>query len=217
MLKHWVEIRTAMSERSLRLLKGNPQASKELYGAVKKALEGRITHKEEVILKYLEEGFTSSQIAPWVGLTESTVNKYKWRMLDKFEEDIDKIIEEKPTIVSPKKEKIYVINWFKLMTMFREAQFSLYVESLPLSEARELVQKEFEPVSRITSDVFSNIYSKILGTKLDFYKGFCNFVPGDTLLYLHYQGPALEATARNLPVGSSVQISYIEIDEVKED
>ena len=217
MLKYWVEIRTAMLERNLKLLKSNPQAAKEMYGAAKKTLEGRLTYKEMSILKYLEEGFSPRQIAPWVGLTESTVNKYRWRILDKFEEDMDKFIAEKPVVIEPVKEKIYVVNWFKLMTMFREPKFSLYVESLTLSEARELVQKEFDPISRVTSDVFANIYSKILGTKLEFYKGFCNFVPGDTLLYLHYQGPALESTARNLPVGSSVQISYIEIDEVEED
>ena len=64
MLKHWVEIRTAMLERNLKLLKTNPSAAKEMYGAAKKVLEGRLTYKEMTILKYLEEGFTPKQIAP---------------------------------------------------------------------------------------------------------------------------------------------------------
>lgn len=166
-------------------------------------------------LKY--QGMTDKKVMKELNISPSVYNGIKKEVDKLMVAGLTEIKMEKgPKFLSPdRKPMMFLTHTFKLSMLSEIEAYTLFVQRIDKSKAKILLGGDFTSIVNI--EVFTKLYSDLLGVEIELSNKLVKFIPGDTVVFMEYHGPVIRHGATEFPFNSDLKIHYIEIDEVKED
>ena len=209
-----MEILELLSTNDSRLTK--EEKAKKNYARIEFCARNKLDDGLKIFnLKY--QGMTDKKAVIGLNMSTTAYNNIKKEVDKLMINSITQIkMDKEPRYLSPdRKPTLFLTHTFKLSMLSEIEAYTVFVQRINTDKAKEILEDGFTSIVNV--EVFTKLYSNLLGVEVELNNKLVKFIPGDTVVFMEYHGPVIRHGATEFPFNSDLKIHYIEIDEVKED